>query len=130
MTAITGLAAGLAVCALIVTIQTLRLRAAKKATAQALAAADDGREAIASAQLRQEAERKLAGAWKAKYQGLHDQLHLELAEYEKRATEIQTWTDGVKDAAGDDDATLAVLRNALRVGRPMPQREPGDSQGG
>ncbi len=124
-----GLGSG-TLLALVLVIQTLRLKAAKKDLVAAKAAIEDAHAAQDSAERRLETERKNAASWKRRSREIQDRLSERLGELDKQRDAVDKERDEVRNAAGDKDATLDVLRRALAdddAREPaVPEREPVD----
>ncbi len=76
-------------------------------------ATEDQKTRADAAEKRAATDSKTETEYKRKYGELHEKLHQELSELSARKKRIDLQRGKVRDAAGNTDETLAVLRNVL-----------------
>jgi chromosome segregation ATPase len=123
-----GIGAG--VLALVLTIQTLRLKSAKRDLKVARAAAENSNIARRAAEGRYSTERRIAQKWAGDYNRLHDSLKRNLAELQRQKETVERQRDEVRDAATDDVRLIAVLRGILGPVGTLPKSRPPDPDDG
>ena len=126
LVAYTGIA--VTVLGLVIVIQTLRLKAAKKDLTAAKEVAKAAHAALGSAEQRLGTERKNAASWKRRSREVEDDLLEAMGALNEQSKEVDKERDEVRDAAGDDAAILDIVRRSLADdGEPaVPARVPGD----
>ena len=126
---------GAGVIGLTLVVQTLRLRSAQRQLAGALLAVQDANAAKGAAEKRIAAERQIGSEYARKIVVANERLKDAITALELREKKADGRIQEVEDAHGDDDATLDVVRGALRrrhnlddEGKPMPERVPVDPE--
>lgn len=114
------------VLALVVAVQTLRLKSAQRDAAAARAQAADTALAYGAAEDRIEKERAISQRWENDYRQIHDALNRELAELDRQKETVERQRDEVERAATDDNRLIAVLRRSLGAGGTLPESRPTD----
>lgn len=132
-----GLGIGAGVLGLVVVIQTLRLKSAKRQLDSAKKAIKDANAAKKAAEKRISDEKRISSKYDRKKELADERLKVAIAALEAREKGADDKLKAVEGAHGDDEATLSLLRDALRrhddaddEGDALPERSTVDTAAG
>jgi putative cell wall-binding protein len=132
-----GLGIGAGVLGLVVVIQTVRLKSAKRQLDSAKKAVEDANAAKQAAERRIADEKRIDSKYEQKKALADERLKAAIAALEAREKSADDKLKAVEDAHGDDEETLSLLRDALRrhdddddEGDALPERSTVDTAAG